>query len=52
MLSSHRLSTITSADQILFIQGGRVIEKGIHQDLVNQGGRYAAMWNKQTKTAS
>jgi ABC-type glutathione transport system ATPase component len=46
---SHRLSTITSADQILVLDKGRVAEAGSHHDLLAQKGRYYEMWRKQIK---
>lgn len=40
---AHRLSTVRRADQILVIDGGRVIERGAHEELLAAGGRYAEM---------
>ncbi|MEM9483499.1 MAG: ABC transporter ATP-binding protein [Cyanobacteria bacterium P01_F01_bin.116] len=44
---AHRLSTIVGADLILVLADGKVIERGSHQELLAQGGRYAAMWKVQ-----
>jgi ATP-binding cassette, subfamily B, heavy metal transporter len=44
---AHRLSTIADADQILVMDEGRVIERGLHDELLEQGGVYAAMWQRQ-----
>jgi len=40
---AHRLATVEEADAILVLDGGRIVEEGRHQALVERGGRYAAM---------
>jgi len=40
---AHRLSTIRDADQILVLDGGRIIERGTHEELLERGARYAAL---------
>jgi ATP-binding cassette subfamily B protein len=43
---AHRLSTIRSADLVLVLDQGRVIERGTHPDLLAQGGHYAALYRQ------
>jgi ATP-binding cassette, subfamily B, bacterial MsbA len=44
---AHRLSTIKRADEICVMQEGRIIERGKHEDLLNQGGIYSKLHNLQ-----
>ncbi len=44
---AHRLSTVVDAHEILVMEAGRIIERGTHQSLLAQGGRYAGMWALQ-----
>ncbi len=44
---AHRLSTIQSADQILVMEGGEIVERGTHADLLARGGRYRQLYDKQ-----
>jgi ATP-binding cassette subfamily B protein len=47
LLISHRLSTVRMADQILVLDGGRIVESGSHADLIARGGHYASLYEMQ-----
>jgi subfamily B ATP-binding cassette protein MsbA len=44
---AHRLSTIRSADQILVLEGGEIVERGTHDELLAANGRYRQLYDKQ-----
>jgi ATP-binding cassette, subfamily B, bacterial len=48
---AHRLSTILAADQILVVDGGRIVERGTHAELLAHGGLYARLYEEQFTSA-
>ena len=49
---AHRLHTIMHADTILVVEGGRIVERGRHDDLLRRSGRYASFFRLQQRDAS
>ena len=47
LVIAHRLSTVVDAHEILVMEGGRILERGTHAQLIARGGRYADMWALQ-----
>ena len=47
---THRLARLESVDEILVIEGGRVVERGAHDDLLNRCGRYATLWWEEMRS--
>jgi ATP-binding cassette subfamily B protein len=48
---AHRLSTVLKADQILVVQGGRIVERGVHADLLASGHLYSELYLRQFSSA-
>ena len=49
---AHRLSTTVSADRILVVDNGVIVEQGSHEELLEENGRYLALWQAQQSTKS
>ena len=47
LVIAHRLSTVISADEIIVLQDGEIIERGAHRALLDKKGLYASMWDRQ-----
>lgn len=47
LVIAHRLSTVVDADQIIVLGEGSIVERGTHNELLEHGGVYSSMWNRQ-----
>ena len=45
---AHRLSTVARMDKLAILDEGRIVEQGTHAELLALGGRYAALWARQS----
>jgi len=45
---AHRLSTIAAMDRLVVIENGCIVETGTHDELVQNGNRYASLWSRQS----
>lgn len=52
LVIAHRLSTVVHADQIVVLESGVVVEQGTHESLLQQKGRYAALWQAQQQVSN
>ena len=52
LLITHRLTGLEQVDEVLVLEGGRVIERGTHAELLAVGGRYAQMWARERRAES
>ena len=52
LIIAHRLSTIITADQILVLDKGKIIERGTHHELLETNGKYTRMWEEQERENS
>jgi ATP-binding cassette subfamily B protein len=52
VMVAHRLRTVQRADRIVFLDGGRIVEEGGHEELLRRGGRYAGFWDMSRTAAA
>ncbi|MFF8837257.1 ABC transporter ATP-binding protein [Streptomyces sp. NPDC015130] len=45
VMVAHRMRTVRRADRVVFLDGGRIVEEGGHDELLRRGGRYAGFWD-------
>ncbi|HET7798547.1 MAG TPA: ABC transporter ATP-binding protein/permease, partial [Nevskia sp.] len=50
LIIAHRLSTVIDADEIIVLDHGSIVERGTHRGLLEQAGRYAALWAMQQQS--
>jgi ATP-binding cassette subfamily B protein len=48
IIIAHRLGSLMDADEIVFLEAGRIVERGSHTELLQLGGRYASLYALQS----
>ena len=51
LMIAHRLSTIVGVDEILVVDGGKIVQRGTHEELIRKEGMYQKMWDEYQKAA-
>ena len=49
LIIAHRLSTIISADEILVVDNGSIVQRGTHKNLLKNAGKYSELWKIQSE---
>jgi ABC-type multidrug transport system fused ATPase/permease subunit len=47
LLIAHRLAGLEHVDEVVVLDGGKIVERGTHEDLLTRGGSYAASWSRE-----